>query len=109
MTGTSPIGNSVGVEATGNVLITQNIIAFNTSARVDLPGIEGVSVTTTGNLITRNAIVSNFGPGIGRSSYLDDAPPDADGIQNYPVLGSVTLNGAGTRVQGTLASKPSSH
>ena len=41
--------------------------------------------------------------------YHNDAVPDADGIQNYPVLSSVMLNGAGTRVKGTLASKPSSN
>jgi len=35
---------------------------------------------STGNLITRNSIFANFGPGIGSSSYLNDAPPDADGI-----------------------------
>ncbi len=110
VTGTSPIGNSVGVSATGNVLIAQNTIAFNTTAGVDLPGISnqfGATVPTTGNLITQNAIFSNFGPGIGSSSYLNDSP-DADGIQNYPTLSSVMPNGVETQVEGTLASTPSS-
>ena len=111
VTGTLPIGNSVGVSATGNVLVAQNTIAFNTTAGVDLPGLLnqfGATVPTTGNLITQNSIFSNFGPGIGSSSYLNDSP-DADGIQNYPTLASVMPSGAGTQVVGTLASKPSSN
>jgi hypothetical protein len=106
VTGKLSIGNSVGVRATGNVLVAQNTIAFNTAAGVAFTDINGVA--TTGNLITQNSIFSNFGPGIGISSYLNDSP-DADGIQNYPTLASVMPSGAGTRVQGTLASKPNSH
>ena len=106
VTGTLPLGNATGVQTTGNVLVAQNTIAFNTAAGVQFTDINGVP--TTGNLITQNSIFSDFGPGIGTSSYLNDSP-DADGIQNYPALASVMPSGAGTRVQGTLASKPSSN
>jgi trimeric autotransporter adhesin len=101
ITGASPLGNDTGVQAFGNVRIEQNIIAFNML-------IAGVDNTGDGNLITRNSIFSNAGPGIGVNAYQNDAPPDADGIQNYPLLGSASVNGTGTRVTGTLASKPSS-
>ncbi|WP_165227000.1 DUF11 domain-containing protein [Aquisphaera insulae] len=100
VTGTLPLGNRTGVQASGNVRIAGNAIAFNTVAGVDNSG--------DGNLITRNAIFSNAGPGIGRTFYLDDAVPDADGTQNYPVLDAVTAAAAGTHITGTLASKPSS-
>jgi uncharacterized repeat protein (TIGR01451 family) len=99
ITGTLPIGNSVGAQANGNVLIAQNTIAFNT--------VSGVIDSGTGNLITRDAIFSNAGPGIGADAYQNDAS-DTDAIQNYPLLSSASVNGTGARVQGTLASKPSS-
>ena len=101
ITGKLPLGNVTAVQASGNVRVEQNTIAFNT--------VTGVNDVGDGNLITRNAIFSNGGPGIGVNFYQNDAVPDSDGIQNYPVLSSVMLNGAGTRVMGTLASKPRSH
>ena len=47
--------------------------------------------------------------GLGGSSghTLNDSP-DADGIQNYPILNSVAVSGSGTLVQGVLDSAPSS-
>ena len=106
VTGTLPLGNATGVQTLGNVVVEHNTIAFNTVAGVQFTDINDVA--TTGNLITQNSIFSNFGPGIGTSSYLNDSP-DADGIQNYPTLASVMPSGAGTQAQGTLASKPSSN
>jgi Domain of unknown function DUF11 len=106
VTGTLPLGNATGVQTLGNVVVEHNTIAFNTVAGVQFTDIN--DVPTMGNLITQNSIFSNFGPGIGTSSYLNDSP-DADGIQNYPTLASVMPSGAGTQAQGTLASKPSSN
>ena len=45
------------MQASGNVLVEQNTIAFNT--------VSGVNDSGDGNLITRNAIFSNAGPGSG--------------------------------------------
>ncbi len=106
VTGTLPLGNATGVQTLGNVVVEHNTIAFNTVAGVQFTDIN--DVPTLGNLITQDSIFSNFGPGIGTSSYLNDSP-DADGIQNYPTLASVMPSGAGTQVEGTLASKPSSN
>ena len=54
-----------------------------------------------GNLITQNSIFSNGGSADSGAERLPQRPPpDADGIQNYPILASVAAAGAGTQVTG---------
>ncbi len=111
VTGTLAVGNNVGVEISGNVTLASNTIAFNASTGVSDTG-GPLGIAGTGNLITRNSIFSNGGIqlilGGDLGLALNDPSPDSDGIQNYPVLSSVAVAGAGTQVQGVLDSKPSS-
>jgi uncharacterized repeat protein (TIGR01451 family) len=121
VTGTRAVGNGDGVAVSGNVTLTQNVIEFNanqgvyalvagnfiTTNTIAFNGSAGMSASG-GNLVSRNAIFSNGGNELilgGRN----DAPPDGDGIQNYPILGSVAVFGPGTRVRGVLDSKPSAN
>ncbi len=128
VTGTLALGNVDGVEISGNVTLTQNLIEFNGyfgmdalaggnfitkntiafNGTVDTPAFNSAGVIATGgNLISQNAIFSNVGPDLALGG-LNAPPPDTDGIQNYPVLNSVAIAGAGTQVQGVLDSEPSS-
>ena len=128
VTGTLALGNVDGVEISGNVTLTQNLIEFNAYFGVDaLAGGNFITnntiafngtintivfnsagvIATGGNLISQNAIFSNDGPDLALGG-LNAPPPDSDGIQNYPVLSSVAASGPGTQVTGVLDSKPSS-
>ena len=118
VTGKLPIGNAVGVAASGNVQIEQNTIAFNAGAGVsvsDSIDSHGQPIPPAGDLITSNSIFSNSGPGIDVSTdditlgnTVNDSP-DQDGIQNYPIVNSVAVSGTGTQAAGTIESKPSSN
>ncbi len=112
-----------------NTRITGNTIAFNGFAPGGASLGAGVRIFGTlvpdpvagnGNVISQNAIFSNVGPGIalGSSGFaVNDIPPastppdkdtGANLLQNYPLITSVTELNLGTRIQGTLASTPSS-
>ena len=124
VTGTSAVGNTnVGVLVGGNstgTLIEQNTIAFNGTipSSGGIPSGAGVRIVgpTSGNLITQNAIFSNNGVGLTFGANEGETPnqPTAglgvgpNALQNYPILSSVAVNGAGTMVQGTLLSVQSS-
>ncbi len=129
VTGTLALGNLEGVEISGNVTLTQNLIEFNAEFGLDaLAGGNSITnntiafngtintgafnstgvIATGGNLISQNAIFSNVGPDLALGG-LNAPPPDSDGIQNYPILGSVAASGPGTQVTGVLDSLPSSN
>jgi CSLREA domain-containing protein len=107
--GISPLGNGGrGVDiclATGST-ISSNTIAYN--------GNNGVSICVppsnglTRNDISSNSIFSNTGLGIDLGSNgvtlndLGDSDTGANGLQNFPVLTSVTADATSTTIQGTL-------
>ncbi len=112
VTGTQPLGNSVGVEAAGRDRIVENTLAFN---------FVGIRVNAAqGTLINRNSIFSSTDIGIdlGVDSVTpNDFPPASDppdqdtganGLQNHPILSSVTDLNPGTQITGSLQSTPNS-
>ena len=113
-TGTLSLSNATGIEIEASTnRIVENTIAYNSS--------EGVFLTGSGNLLSRNSVHSNWGIGIdlrgGLGHDVNDVPPQSDppdqdtgsnGLQNYPVLTSVIDTGGGTQIQGTLRSTPNS-
>ena len=118
VTGTQPLGNEgpgilIPINSRNHQII-ENIIAFNNGGVL----IDSGDAVGNGNRVSRNSIYSNGG-GIslnGRGD-MNDVPPESDppdqdvgpnGLQNYPVLTSVTENGGGTRIAGTLPSTPNS-
>ncbi len=115
--GTGPLGNlgnGVQIESTGvnnRVGGTSpgqgNTIAFNSR--------NGVFVSfsaATGNSIRGNSIFSNAALGIdlGGNGVTPNDPGDGDtgpnNLQNFPVISSVSSNGAQTTITGTLNSTP---
>ena len=125
--GTAPLGNLLHGVATASCNIIggtapgeRNLIAFN--------GFDGVSVgdtsaacgMTTGTSIRHNSIFSNraindhnfvsIGIDLGGDGITLNDPNDVDtganGLQNFPVITSVTTNGTTTTIQGTLNSTP---
>ncbi|HEX8220430.1 MAG TPA: S-layer homology domain-containing protein [Chloroflexia bacterium] len=83
-----------------------NLIAFN--------GTNGVQVRFgTGNRLLSNSIHSNGTLGIDllpagvTPNDSGDGDNGPNGLQNYPVLNTVTLSGGNTLVSGTLNSRPS--
>ncbi len=127
--GNTAVGILSGFNARDNQILG-NTVAFNGAA----PPSGGISGSTSaagirvvfgtvgsGNLISQNSIFSNFGPGIdlGTDGFTaNDVPPASDppdqdtganGLQNTPILTSVTDTGGGTDIVGTLQSTPSSN
>jgi len=92
-----------------------NLIAFNGGQGVFVHGNSGTSFgLATGNVIRRNNIFSNTNLGIdlapanGAGVTLNDtgdADTGGNGLQNFPVLTSVTSTASGTTIQGTLNSE----
>lgn len=118
--GLSPLGNpqyGVRVSGTANQIGGRaagmgNVIAFNTIGASDL----GSAVIVAGGLgmtIVGNSIYSNDGLGIdlARNGVTANDACDADsaatnnGLQNYPVLNTVSSGAGVTTIQGTLGSK----
>lgn len=127
--GNSAVGVLVSINVSGTT-ITENTIAFNGHSPpsggisgVSLPAgvrIQSGSLAGNGNLISRNAIRRNIGPGI---DLRDDgvtpndtppfsSPPDRDtgpnALQNSPRLTSVRETDGETFVEGSLESTPDS-
>jgi hypothetical protein len=113
--GTLAVGTTGGisiVNTASNNRILDNTIAFGSGIHM--------ATGSTGNLISRNSIFSNTGPGIDLGNggvSRNDVPPASDPpdqdtgpnlLQNFPVLTSVAAIAGGTRIQGTLSSTPSS-
>ncbi|HYP21189.1 MAG TPA: S-layer homology domain-containing protein, partial [Chloroflexia bacterium] len=112
--GTTALGNvgaGVVISATnirlgGTEAGKGNLIAFN--------GTNGVQVRLgTGNGVLGNSVHSNGSLGIDllpagvTPNDSGDGDSGPNGLQNYPVLNTVTLSGGNTLVAGTLNSKPS--
>ena len=116
VSGTSPIPNRFGVGFNGardnfvggTGAGEGNVIAFNRES-----GVFGLDSLATGNRISGNSIHSNTTLGIDLHplGVTPNDPSDTDsgpnGLQNFPVLTSVTTTGTGTTIQGTLNSAPS--
>jgi hypothetical protein len=114
--GTTPINNSLfGVKMLGS---TNNVIGGTASGAGNLIGYQfvGISVEcnpqcSSGNAILGNSIFSNTSLGIDlagdRKVLLNDTgdvDTGANGLQNYPLLTSVTTSAGGTTIGGTLNS-----
>jgi hypothetical protein len=89
-----------------NNLISENVIAFNGSAGVDILASDAVN-----NRILTNSIFSNAGLAIdlvGGGREQDNKDPDtgANNLQNFPVLASATTTGTAATIEGTLNSRP---
>src|SRR5207302_5187958 len=113
--GASGMGNrNVGVSIYGQTYrsyITANFIRYSAYAGVQANIYAGAVRAIT----SMNAIYGNAGPGIDIGSDgptpNDEIPPnyDTDGIQNYPVVTSVTHVGRDTVVNGYIKTLPNSH
>ncbi len=100
--------DTIGAASTGTSS-GANVIAHN--------GLAGVAVTSVmGDLIWSNAIFANGGLGIdlANDGVTANDPPEAldadtgpNGLQNFPVLGSVALTESGATITGTLDSSAS--
>jgi hypothetical protein len=90
-----------------------NLIAYNSLEGIQVvPGtISPSSGPATGNALLRNSIHSNALLGIDLSVMQpgsdgvtpNDAFPDADGLQNFPVLTTADVGGSSITVEGSLA------
>ena len=127
------IGNYIGTDATGTnalgdrggagVAIAQGacgnrVGGFETGAgnRIAFNAGGGIWVENgSSNFLAHNSIFRNMGLGIDLGSVPGlvtlndhlDADTDGNGLQNFPVLGSVSNNGAQIKVTGSLDSNPS--
>lgn len=119
-------GNSIGTNAAatanlGNVrhgvLLTSgasgNTIGGAAANAIANNGGSGVAVVSgTANAIRRNAIFANAGLGIDLGATGVDANDAGDedtgpnDLQNFPLIGAITVAGGQTTVQGTIASTP---
>ena len=113
-TGTAPLGNGgSGVRTIGSasnntiggaVAAAANIIAFNGASGVNIFG-------GSNNVISRNSIFQNGGPGIDLSDDSGITPNDgcdadagANDLQNFPVLTSASSGAGNTSIMGILNS-----
>jgi CSLREA domain-containing protein len=119
-------GNTVGLNAAKTAFVPNTYVgvmtAINTSPSFILeneirgnggPGIWIQGGTSTQQSVTNNVIDSNAGLGINLGidgvtpNDLDDADTGDNGLQNYPVLTSVSTSLGQTTVGGSLNSTPS--
>ncbi|HVS11520.1 MAG TPA: hypothetical protein VMS76_16750 [Planctomycetota bacterium] len=119
--GQAPVPNLYGIRvvpfiashATTGTLVSTNTVAFNERAGIV------VANPVSGVRIRQNSISSNgqlgidlLPPGGGSGVTLND-PLDGDsggnGLQNFPVLASATLESGGIHIAGTLNSSPNAN
>jgi len=95
----APLGNRVGVEGDGNVI--------NYNAGNGVRVVDGSSTSIRGNDITQNGRLGiDLGPvGVTHNDPFD-ADTGANGLQNFPVITSVTVGATETVVEGFLESAP---
>ena len=118
-------GNLIGTDATGTLAVgngttgvhidegDSNSVGANTIAN---NGSNGVTINGgLSNYVSVNRIRNNGGLGISLNSNSTQEPNDAgdadtgpNGLQNYPVIRSIVINGGTATVTGTLNSTPSS-
>lgn len=123
------LGNYIGVGSDGTTALGNGSyggIAFNGAATARIGGVEagegnliaynsaaGITVTDGTAAILGNRIFGNGALGIDLAADditgndLGDADTGPNGLQNYPVLGSVTSTAGNTTVTGILNSKAS--
>ena len=120
-TGTLDLGNAlagIDVESSSNVIggtlsTSQNIIAFNGGAGVQVGSYRFVS-NVTRDRIVGNSIFGNVGLGIdlGGDGVTFNQPGGStfgpNDLQNYPALTSAYSASGGTKVEGSLNSSPNS-
>ena len=116
--GQSPLGNSGGIEflfgsnnlVGGQTAEAGNTIAFNTAFGVRVNGAANGS-NGFGNSILRNSIFSNGSRGIELVGFSSNDNLDADagpnGLQNHPVISSISPSGETSTVAGSLDSEAS--
>ncbi len=122
LNGTSAIGNSTAIDVSGDLddwLIggtaasTGNLVANNGDdvlIRANLAGVTPQNIAVLGNAITTG---STTDPGIDlgllgvTANDTNDSDSGPNGLQNFPVLSSVSLGEGTTLVTGTLNSTPS--
>jgi uncharacterized repeat protein (TIGR01451 family)/CSLREA domain-containing protein len=119
--GTGPLPNGEGILCCGSGFgddntIERNVIAFNRGEGVVIVG--GPSFETVGNAILGNSIFANEDIGIDLGSGCcgngptqndaGDGDAGPNGLQNFPVIARVTLDGGETTIEGTLNSVPDS-
>jgi hypothetical protein len=95
-------GNGISLAGGAGVTLSGNTIANNDGA--------GVASGGGGAVITGNLIYSNLSLGIDLGPLGGVTPndrPEADGVQNYPVIASAVASGDSTAVAGSLDSAPS--
>jgi hypothetical protein len=113
--GISPLGNYWGIRVDGtNVLIggtaagAANTIAFNRAAGVGVIGVLANKIAIRGNAIYANA---GLGIQLGNGGLTPNDSCDGDtgpnSFQNFPVITSISSDGSGTTIRGTLNSTPS--
>jgi uncharacterized repeat protein (TIGR01451 family) len=119
--GTGPLPNGEGILCCGSGFgddntIERNVIAFNRGEGVVIVG--GPSFETVGNAILGNSIFANGDIGIDLGSGCcgngptqndaGDGDAGPNGLQNFPVIARVTVDGGETTIEGTLNSVPDS-
>jgi hypothetical protein len=119
-TGQSPVPNLYGVrvvplissEPTTETGLFSNTVAFNERAGIVVAqSVSGVRISETSTAGNGQLGIDLLAPG-GGSGVTPNDPLDGDnganGLQNFPVLASATLEGAVIRVAGSLNSTPQS-
>ncbi|HKO45253.1 MAG TPA: Calx-beta domain-containing protein [Pyrinomonadaceae bacterium] len=118
--GTAPMPNaSTGIELLGVSNTTIGGTANGAGNQISFNGGPGVTVNGgLGNSIRGNSIFSNLGLAIDlwplnsavsngvNPNDLNDADTGSNNFQNFPLLTSVSPNGGGTSIQGSLNSTP---
>lgn len=108
--GTTPRGNALGLamsSGTTNVTIgsvaNPNLFAFNSSHAIQT-AFNGNNLVWTGNSFRQNGglAIDLRGNNTPDANDLDDTDTGSNGVQNFPVIGSVTSNGTTLQIQGTL-------
>lgn len=100
----------IGSQPTTDTWISANTVAFNERAGVLVASpvvgvrIEGNSIASNGQLGI-DLLASSGGSGV-TANDPGDGDTGANGLQNFPVLSSATLEAGGTHVVGTLNSAP---
>ena len=103
--GTAAIGNQGrGIHVGGtNTLVSQNRIAKNTGAGIEVGG--GAGHTLSQNLIYDNGQLGiDLSPSGVNANDAGDADAGANNRQNFPAIASAFADGGSTTVMGTLAS-----
>ncbi len=102
-----PVDNVIG----GTTAAAGNVVAFNGTGGIAVTNAQGTTIRF--NRIFRNAANLGF-PGLGIDLDDDGVTPNddgdtdvgANGLQNFPLIHSVTTDATSTRVQGTFRGAP---